>query len=60
MKMKNIKMQAYCFEQAYKLCHKIGRFNYDYEIKHGLMNARNGWYKGLINQIIDELEAKQY
>lgn len=50
------KNASYCFEQAFKLCHKIGRFNYDYEIKHGLMNARNGWYKGLINQIIEELE----
>ena len=43
------------FEQALKLCHKIERFNYDYEIKHGLMIARNGLYKVLINQIVDEL-----
>lgn len=49
------KNASYCFEQAFHLCHKIGRFNYDYEIKHGLMSARNGWYRSLINQIIDEL-----
>lgn len=49
-----------CFEQALKLCRRINRFNYDYEIKHGLMNARNGNYKGLINQIIKELEENNF
>lgn len=49
-----------CFEQALKLCRRINRFNYDYEIKHGLMNARNGNYKGLINQIIQELEGNNF
>jgi hypothetical protein len=48
------------FEQAAKLCHRIGRFNYDYEIKHGLMNARNGLYKSLINRIIDKLETSDF
>ena len=54
------KNASYCFEQALQLCHKIGRFNYDYEIKHGLMSARNEWYKNLINQIIDELEVSNF
>lgn len=49
-----------CFEQAFKLCRRVNRFNYDYEIKHGLMNARNGNYKGLINQIIKELEENHF
>ncbi|MEZ5196618.1 MAG: hypothetical protein R2764_09505 [Bacteroidales bacterium] len=38
----------YCFNQAHKICFDIGRFNFDYEIKHGLMQAQNGLYRKLI------------
>ncbi len=54
------KNATFCFEQALKLCKRISRFNYDYDIKHGLMNARNGWYKSLINQIIENLEISNF
>jgi hypothetical protein len=54
------KNATFCFEQALKLCQRINRFNYDYDIKHGLMNARNGWYKSLINQIIENLEVSNF
>ncbi len=40
----------YCFEQANTLCVNLGKFNHDYIIKHGLMEARNGLY----NQYIDK------
>jgi len=38
----------YCFNQAQKICKEIGRFNFDYEIKHGLIAASNGTYSDLI------------
>ncbi|MBN2174562.1 MAG: hypothetical protein JW731_10535 [Bacteroidales bacterium] len=38
----------YCFNQAQKICRELGRFNYDYEIKHGLISATNGTYSNLI------------
>lgn len=38
----------YCFNQAQNICHKIGQFNFDYEIKHGLIEARIGLYLSLI------------
>ena len=56
----------YCFNQAHKICLDINRFNFDYEIKHGLIQAQNGLYKSLIKSAQqsladgDVLAAKKY
>lgn len=47
----------YCFEQAQRICHNIGQFNHDYVIKHGLIQARNGFYQSLIEQAKQEIEV---
>jgi len=38
----------YCFNQAHNICRDIGRYNHDYEIKHGLIAASNGTYSNLV------------
>ncbi len=38
----------YCFEQAQKICYNINEYNYEYEIRHGLIQSKNGWYDSLI------------
>ena len=38
----------YCYGQAQQICDNIKRFNFDYEIKHGKMQAHNGVYNQLV------------
>ena len=40
----------YCFSEAHMICNEINQYNYDYEIKHGLIHARNGLYNNLITR----------
>lgn len=40
----------YCFEQANSVCKTMGKFNHDYIIKHGLIEARNGLYLQYIDK----------
>ncbi len=47
----------YCFNQAQSICGKIGQFNFDYEIKHGLIEARIGLYLSLVYRASDNLES---
>jgi hypothetical protein len=53
----NYKNAIYCFSQAHTICHKISKYNYDYEIKHGLMFSRNRLYYELVEKAKNELEA---
>lgn len=46
----------YCFEQATKVCQMLGKFNHDYIIKHGLIEARNGLYIQYIDKAKLNLE----
>jgi hypothetical protein len=46
----------YCFNQAQNICRDIGFFNFDYEIKHGLIAASNGTYSDLIARAHEEFE----
>jgi len=46
----------YCFEQAHLVCKNLGKFNHDYIIKHGLIEARNGLYLQYINKAQDNLK----
>lgn len=56
----------YCFEQANSVCQTMGKFNHDYIIKHGLIEARNGLYLKYIDQAKlniergNDLEAKGF
>lgn len=56
----------YCFEQANSVCQSMGKFNHDYIIKHGLIEARNGLYLQYIDQAKlniehgNDLEAKGF
>ncbi|GAB4310826.1 MAG: hypothetical protein Kow00127_00530 [Bacteroidales bacterium] len=47
---------VYCFEQAQRLCDRMGRYNHDYIIKHGLIRSRNGLYRSLLSQASQDLE----
>ena len=53
----NYKDAIYCFSQAHIICKKISKYNYDYEIKHGLMFSRNRLYYELVEKAKNELEA---
>ena len=53
----NYKDAIYCFNQAHIICHNISKYNYDYEIKHGLMSTRNSLYIELVEKANTELEA---
>ena len=53
----NYSNAIYCFKQAHTICHKISKYNYDYEIKHGLMFTRNRLYYELVENAHNELEA---
>ena len=48
----------YCFNEAHTICHDINQYNYDYEIKHGLIHARNGLYNNLIAKAGVYLESE--
>jgi len=56
----------YCFEQANAVCHSLGKYNHDYVIKHGLIEARNGLYMQYVDKAKlylehgNDLEAKGF
>jgi hypothetical protein len=56
----------YCFEQASNVCQRMGVYNHDYIIKHGLIEARNGLYMQYIDRAKmylergNDLEAKGF
>lgn len=56
----------YCFEQASIVCQRMGVYNHDYIIKHGLIEARNGLYLQYIDRAKmylergNDLEAKGF
>lgn len=52
----NYKDAIYCFNQAHDICRNIRKYNYDYEIKHGLMFTRNRLYAELVEKANSELE----
>ncbi len=47
----------YCFEQAQKIYFNIHEYNFGYEIRHGLIESRNGWYDSLIELAGADLES---
>ncbi len=49
-----------CFEHAGLICQKIKRFNYQYDIDHGLICSRNGLYNNLLQQAETELSNENY
>ena len=48
----------YSFNQAHTICRNISKYNYDYEIKHGLMFTRNRLYSELVERANSELESE--
>lgn len=53
----NNKSAIECFQEAHTICDNIRKFNYDYEIKHGLMLSRNMLYNELVEKASYELES---
>jgi len=49
-----------CFERAGLICQKIKRFNYQYDIDHGLICSRNGLYNNLLRQAETEVTNENY
>lgn len=49
----------YCFEQAQIGCIRLGIFNHDYLIKHGLDEARNGLYNKYLVQAGQNIDNGQ-
>lgn len=49
-----------CFEHAGLICQKIKRFNYQYDIDHGLICSRNGLYNNLLEQAETEIMHENY
>ena len=54
----NFKDAIYCFNEAHTICRNISKYNYDYEIKHGLMYTRNKLYMELVEKANSELEEE--
>ena len=50
---------AYCFQQAQAVSNRLGIFNHDYIIKHGLDEARNGMYATYLTRADQYIEEGQ-
>ncbi|MBM3436020.1 MAG: hypothetical protein FJY07_07395, partial [Bacteroidetes bacterium] len=49
-----------CFDHARGISKKINRYNFKYEIDHGLICARNGYYRNLLEQARTNVESGNY
>ena len=54
----NYKDAINCFNQAHIICHNISKYNYDYEIKHGLSFTMNRLYSELVEKANHELDSQ--